>query len=249
MIDKPIPARILLTLSDKNSSGEEFIGLSTSLYQKGLICPEPRELRKDENILELIVTFSSVYTYKNWLKNAHVKKHWSEKFEFSLLGLPKTILEKDVIIEIDNVVNCSCKDSEIIFYLLSGRSYGFIGGLTCGNCLGIIPNYKIPENIKLETWLSLYEKVYGIWLGSGILEKWAFKELSNYRKGKLNSEGEKVRKELSEFFKKPVYISYFAEDEEIDILCLICGSAGEHSSLKKPNKVCNNCFTTFGYTK
>ena len=248
MIDKPIPAKILLTLSDKKSSGEEFIGLSGSLYHNGLIYGEPRELRKSKNILELIVTFTGIHAYKNWLKNDCVKEYWSEKFESLLISSPQTITEKDVIIEIDNVTNCNCKDSEITFYLLDGRRFGFIGGLSCGNCLGIIPNYKIPESIKLEIWLSLHENIYSIWLASGVLEKWALKELSNYQKGKLNLEGEKIRKKLSEFFKKPVYISYFVEEPDFDVLCLICGNVGENSGLRKPNKVCNICFTAFDYT-
>ena len=121
--------------------------------------------------------------------------------------------------------------------------------MTCGVCLGLIPNHKIPENIKLESWLSLYENVYRIWLASGVLEKWALKELSNYKKGKLNLEGEKIRKELSEYFQKPVYISYFGEDETVDVFCLICGNKGKKSGLKKPNKLCNNCFTAFDFTK
>ncbi len=249
MIDKPIAAKILLTLSDKKSSGEEFISLSGHLYHCGLIYGEPRELRKNKNTLELIFTFTDTYAYKNWLKADLVKKYWLEKFEVLLSDLPKTIAEKDVIIEVDNVTNCSCKDSEIKFYLLDGRRYGFIGSLTCGYCLGLTPNHKIPENIKLENWLSLHENVYSIWLNSGVLEKWALKELSNYKKGKLNLEGEKIRKELSEFFKKPVYISYFGEDDQVDILCLICGSTGENSGLRKPNKICNNCFIAFDYTK
>lgn len=249
MIDKPIPAKILLTLSDTKISGEEFLSLSTSLYQKGLIYAEPRELRRNQNGLELTVTFTGRYAYKNWLKNNFVKEYWFEKFENLLLDLPETISEKDVIIEVDKVSNCNCKDSEIVFYLLDGRRYQFIGGLTCGNCLGIIPNHKIPETIKLESWLSLFENVYAIWLASGALEKWALKELSNYKKGNLNLEGEKIRKELSEHFKKPVYISYFGEDEVTDIFCLICRSEGKESGSKRPNKICNNCFTAFDYTK
>ncbi len=249
MIDKPIPAKIVLTLSDKNSSGEEFIALSASLYQNSLIYAEPRELRKEDNILELIVAFADIYAYKNWLKDKRIKDYWSEKFQSFLVKKPQTFAEKDVIIEVDNVINCSCKDSEISFYLLNGRRFIFIGGLTCGNCLGIVPSRKISENVKLENWLSLYEKVHSIWLASGVLEKWALNELSNYKKGKLNLEGEKIRKELSEYFKKPVYISYFSEDEEVDIFCSICGSAGKKSGLRKPNKICNKCFTAFDYTK
>lgn len=249
MADKPIAAKILLTLSNKKSSGEEFISLSGSLYHKGLIYGEPREIRKNKNILELIVTFTSTSSYKNWLKDDFIKEYWLEKFESLLSEEPVTIAENDVIVEVDNIVNCSCKDKEIDFYLLNGRRFGFVGGLTCGKCLGLIPNHKIPENIKLESWLSLHENVYRIWLDSGVLEKWALKELSNYKKGKLNLEGEKIRNELSEYFNKPVYISYFIEEPDLEDSCLICKSKGEKSGLKRPNKLCNECFIAFDYSK
>lgn len=250
MIDRPIPAKIILTLSDTKSNGEDFINLSTELYHNGLIYPEPRELRKQENKLELTVIFTGVWAYKNWLNHPSVKKYWSEKFAVSLSSSPKTKSENDVIIQIDNIVNCQCKDSEINYYLLMGRRFsrGY-DGLTCGNCLDIIPNHKIPEGIKLEGWLSLYENVYSIWLRSGVLEKWALRELSNYKKGKLNLEGEKIRKELSEYFEKPVYIEYFVEEPDLEVDCVICGNKGKKSGLKRPNKLCDNCFTAFDYTR
>lgn len=100
MIDKLIAAKIFLTLSDKKSSGEEFLSLSTRLYHEGLIYAEPRELRKNKNVLELIVTFTGIHTYKNWLKSDFVKEYWIVKFESSLSETPTTIAEEDVIIEV-----------------------------------------------------------------------------------------------------------------------------------------------------
>jgi len=44
MIDKPVPAKILLTLADKRATGEDFISLSVTLYSQNLIYSEPREL-------------------------------------------------------------------------------------------------------------------------------------------------------------------------------------------------------------
>ena len=70
MTDKPIPAKILLTLADSKATGEEFIGLSGSLYRQNLIFSEPRELRRFKNILELTVIFRDNTSFKNWNKTS-----------------------------------------------------------------------------------------------------------------------------------------------------------------------------------
>lgn len=43
---------------------------------------------------------------------------------------------------------------------------------------------------------------------SGIFEQDALKELTNYKEGKLNREGERIRAELSKYFKLPVVTEY-----------------------------------------
>ena len=73
MTDKPIPAKIVLTLKDKTESGERFISLSTDLYQNRLIYATPRELRKQIEKLELTVIFQDVHSFENWLENVQLK--------------------------------------------------------------------------------------------------------------------------------------------------------------------------------
>lgn len=51
MTDKPIAAKIVLTLADKKATGEDFLGLSATLYQQNLIFSEPRELRRNKTTL------------------------------------------------------------------------------------------------------------------------------------------------------------------------------------------------------
>ncbi len=189
MIDKPIPAKILLTLADKKATGEEFIGLSGSLYRQNLIFSVPRELRRDKNILELIVIFRDKTSFKNWYKNAEIKEVWQVKFDNLLSEKPKTLKERDVITEVDKVKNCTCDKSD--FYILQGRSLQFVDELTCSNCLGQISYSKVPLEIPIEDWQTKHERVYLNWLESGLFEKEAYKELVNYKKGKLNLEGEK----------------------------------------------------------
>lgn len=245
MTDKPIPAKILLTLADNKATGEEFIGLSGSLYRQNLIFSEPRELRRNKSILELTVIFRDKISFKNWNKNAEIKELWHVQFDKLLAEKPKTFKERDVIIEVDNLKNCVCDKSD--FYILQGRSLRFIDELTCGNCFGQISYSKIPFEIKLEDWQTKHERVYSNWLESGLFEKEAYKELTNYKKGKLNLEGEKIRNQLSDYFKLPVYISYFVEEPDKNHPCLACGQKGSDSRLKRPNRICKNCNTIFGY--
>lgn len=245
MIDKPIPAKIQLTLADNKSNGEEFIGLSGTLYRQNLIFSEPRELRRNKNILELTVIFRDNNSFKNWHKNAEIEDFWHIKFEKILANKPETIKEKNVIIEIDNVTNCTCENPD--FYILQGRSLQFADELTCNKCLGQVPYSKVPLEIALEDWQTKHERIYLNWLESGLFEKEAFKEMINYKNGKLNLEGEKIRKQLSDHFKIPVYISYFIEEPDEDNSCPICGQKGFDSGLERPNRICEDCNTIFGY--
>lgn len=245
MKDKPIPAKIILTLLDKKATGENFIALSGTLYRQNLIYSEPRELRQNGNNLELAVIFQDVKSFTNWTKNKKVQEFWTNIFDNQLSEKPKTIKEKDVIIEVDKITNCNCKKSN--FLILQGRSLQFTDELICNNCFGQIPFSKIPLDINIEDWQRHYQRIYFNWLDSGIFEKEAYKELTNYKKGKLNLEGEKIRKELADFFRIPVYISYFVEQPDDNHPCLICGQQGIKSGLKKPNRICKTCNTIFGY--
>lgn len=243
-IDRPIPAKIIFSLSDKKSTGEEFIALSGSLYQNNLIFPEPRELRRNNNILELTVIFRDESSFKNWTKNSYIVKYWGTKLQEQLIRKPKAIKEKDVILEINNCKNCSCDKSE--FYILEGRSFQLNDELTCSNCLSQISYARVPLEIEIEKWQTNYQRVYLNWLESSFFEKVALKELTNYKKGRLNLEGEKVRKQLADYFKIPVYIGYFVEEPDLNQACLICGDPGTDSGLRRPNRICIACNTIFG---
>jgi hypothetical protein len=244
MTDKPISAKIILTLNDKKTTGEEFLALSNTLYRQNLIHYEPRELRQIGKHLELTVTFYDINSFKNWTKNEEVKTYHLEKHKSILLGKPKTVREKDLLIEVDNIKNCTCKKSK--FYILRGRSWQHVDELFCSNCFGQVPYSRVPLNIDIEGWQRQHQRIYLNWLESGVLEKAAYKELVNYKKGKLNIEGERIRKELSSFFKIPVYISYFVEQPDINHPCLVCEKKGIKSGLKRPSTICKTCNTIFG---
>lgn len=244
--DKPIPAKIILSLRDTSYSGEIFFSLFPSLYSLGLILDEPRELRRVNDDIICIVTFSDHHSFRSWYDHENIVKHWHGKFSEYLITKPQTIEEKGVAIEVDKIVNCTCSETE--FYLLDGRRMTFTGGLYCGKCLGNIPNSRIPREIELEHWLRNFERVYRIWLDSGVLEKWALNELTNYQHGELNAEGRRLQKELEETLKKPVYLKYYEEELGTHTNCLICGNTGIDSGLKRPKKLCADCRTAFDYS-
>ena len=246
MIDKPISAKIKMSLLDVDYDGERFISLSTALYHQRLICGEPRELRKVNGNLELTVIFLDINSYENWLNHSNIIKNWNEVFNNFLTEKPNTFQEKNVIVEIDKIFNCFCKTSD--FYLLQGRSLQFTNELTCGNCLGNVPYSRIPLSIKIENWQNHYQRVYLNWLESSFLESSAKRQLLNYKNGKLNLEGEKIRKQLSDFLRKPVYFKFFSAEPDIQLTCIICGAKGTQSGLKSPSKICKKCNTAFDYS-
>jgi len=246
MNDKPVASKIILTLADEDATGEEFIGLSTTLYQQNLIYSEPRELRKKEGKLELSVIFQDISSFNNWKSNPEVIAYFSPRFNAFLTEELKTVQELDVIIELDNVVNCTCDKPG--FYILNGRSMPFSDELMCGICVGNIPYSRIPLDIKIENWQKHHQRIYLNWLESSFFEKEALKELTSYRKGKLNIEGEKIRKQLAAFFGYPVYLKFFVENPDENNTCLICNGPGEVSGLKRPRKICKNCNIAFCFS-
>ena len=235
-----------MSLLDANYNGERLLSLSGDLYHQRLIYGEPRGLRKIDGNLELSVIFLDRNSFESWLDNPKVIENWSVFFSEFLKEKPLTFQESDVIIEIDEVQNCSCKNSD--FYFLQGRSFRFISELICGNCLNNVPYSRVPLTIEIENWQDHYQRVYLNWLDSSFLESSAKRQLLNYKNGKLNLEGEKIRKQLAEFFVRPVYLKFFTENPDEQLTCIICGSKGTKSGLGSPKKICKKCNTAFDYS-
>jgi hypothetical protein len=73
MKDKPIPAKILLTMVDKNATGEGFYWFVRFSLQAKSDFSEPRELRLHKNTLEFTVVFRDNTSFNNWIKNGRNK--------------------------------------------------------------------------------------------------------------------------------------------------------------------------------
>lgn len=242
ILDKPIAAKIIFSLKNISDSLVDFLGFSTLLYHKNLIFDEPRELRISKNGLELVIIFRDLYSYNHW-KEIIDSEHLA-KIKSNLSSAIETIEEKNVIVEIDKIKNCVCEKTE--YHILRGRSLQFSDELICNNCLGQISYSKIPLEIAIEKWQNYHQRFYLNWLESGIFEASALDELLNYESSILNLEGEKIRKQLSDFFQLPVYLHLFSEEPTMDKHCLRCGSEGIESYLNYPSWLCPNCFACFG---
>ncbi|MCK5742919.1 MAG: DUF2310 family Zn-ribbon-containing protein [Chlorobi bacterium] len=245
MIDKPVAAKILLTLENPKKDGKVFIGLQNTLYCENLIFSEPREIRINKKVLELIVIFRDVKSFEQWENHPAINQHWNLHFKQLLTKNPITIEEFDFFIEYDESENCTCENSS--FYILFGRDLDMCKELICADCLKQVSYSKIPKEIEIEDWQRKRQRVYLNWLESGLFEQEAFDELINYSTGKLNIEGEKIRKKLSDFFHIPVYIHLFEEEEGVNHDCLMCGSSGEDSGLGSPRKICKKCNTIYDF--
>lgn len=236
-----------MTLRERGKP-EDFIGLAGTLYRENLIFDEPMELRRYNNRLEYTITFRDINSFRNWKKNPQIVKHWHNRFKEQLTKSPSTKEEIDVILEVsEHKGYCTCGKTS--FYILLGRAYNYDKELTCNHCLCEVSYAKIPTDIELEEWQVHHKRTYLNWLQSGSLEKQAIKELTNYKKGRLNLQAEEVRKALSDFLMKPVYIHHFEKKAYLgwhSKVCLLCGNEGVSSGLKYPNRICMACNTVFG---
>ena len=245
MSDKPRPAKIVLALKNGKSASEQFISLSTTLYHQNLIYEEPRELRRVGENLELIVTFRDSKSSKDWVKNKIIEKHFGEKFKTLLRRQPKAILQKDVILEFDKVKLCDCKKPS--YYFLQGRTFGTCDNeLNCGDCLAQISYSTLHVDIEIEKWQRHHGRAWMNYFESDFFEAKALKELKNYSRGILNTEAQKIRRQLAVHLKKPVYYVYFVPEESQGSVCPICKNKGQLTGHGRPYKICRKCNSAFG---
>lgn len=248
MENKPIPAKIIFNLKDASNKGEEFIGLSGSLYNARLIYESPRVLRIDGNTLELTVTFYDHNSFENWQKHSMFKKYWESKFLTLLNRKPETVVQNDVLLENVEVKLCVCEKSN--YYFLQGRTFGiFDSELTCANCLGQVPYSLIPNEIGIDSWQRQHGRIFMNYFESSFLEKSSLSMLTNYKNGKLAIEGQVIREKLSLFLKKPVYYHYFILDEDSNTVCPVCKGNGTKTGLGRPSRICKKCKSAFGISK
>lgn len=248
MKDKPTPAKIIFNLNDSSKKGEEFIGLTSSLYNASLIYDSPRVMRLEGTTLELSVTFLDHNSFKNWQKNSMIKKYWEPEFLTLLTRKPETVVQNDVLLENMEVKLCICVKSN--YYFLQGRRFGiFDTELTCGTCLGQVPYSKIPTEIGIESWQRQHGRIYMNYFESSFLEKSSLSMLTNYKNGKLAIEGLMIREKLSLFLNRPVYYHYFNPNENINAVCPICKGNGNKTGLCRPSRICKKCNSAFGINK
>lgn len=245
-MNSPVVVTMELPLKKKflGNAPNELIGFSTSLVQKGYILEAPRELcrsKSNKHLLYLTCIFHDNNSLLQWEKDKDIRKWWIRKLKTFLTRRPKIIKFTDVIAEVDGVHTCSCtKSSSFILY---GRGIEKYSSLICGDCMGHVPQYRTKGNIAIESWSRIYERIYDIWLASGILENWAFDEMRNYD-SELNCLGRKLREQISNTYKAPCYYVLFTHEEDLSV-CPNCKASLTDSRWKSPNKICRRCNLAF----
>jgi len=228
-----------MELKNASDSGEDLISLSVTLYQRGYIFVEPRELRRrigQSQYLELICTFVDRHAVQRWWSDSIIQKNHRNAFS-KLRRRPKIIPSRDVIVDVDAIKTCSCKKHSSL--LLQGASIVPTGALICGECLHPLPNYAEPKGLDVETWSRLHSNVYDIWLSSGTLEMWARDQLADFDSD-LNKAARKIVTKAIKHYKVPAFYILFVEDGSSG-KCPRCGGKGTTSDWQKPQRVCKRC--------
>jgi hypothetical protein len=244
--EKPYPAIIIFKSKNIKETTDDLLSFSTSLYQYGYILKSPMEMRYSythENQIEIILTFIDEEHSKLWLDHPEIIKYYQNRFS-KLIEPPQVIFYPDAYLEADDERNCICKSWP--FILLSPEPFTDLSPFKCGKCLNHILLNKIPEAIQFEEWSVIHNHIYEIWLASGLLEKWAEKQLGKY-KSELNKNAVKL---IKRFYKKNrIHIYYQIWQKEYDNknICPSCEKKGKETNMKKPLYACKKCFLAFGY--
>jgi len=93
--------------------------------------------------------------------------------------------------------------------------FGWESALMCGDSHKPIPLYRLFEAQKEEKifdeirfWYREYERIYGLWIGSGAYELFAKKELENHLSD-INQAGIKLSQKIESLTTKPCYYMLF----------------------------------------
>jgi predicted nucleic acid-binding Zn ribbon protein len=105
---------------------------------------------------------------------------------------------------------------------------------------------KIPEGLNFEAWSTVHNHIYEIWLASGLLEKWAEKQLGKYN-SQLNKDLLKLIKRVKKINGIPIYYQLWQATYDDKNSCPSCKDKGIKTKLKKPKYACSNCYLAFGY--
>jgi len=242
----PYPAIVSIKSNNIEEAADDFLGLTGSLYQLGYILYSPREIRfsyTHENQIDLIVTFIDEEHSESWLADPFIIKHYQTKLS-KLTEPPKVIFYPDAVFEYDNEQNCTCKSWP--FMLLSPEPFTKLSPITCGKCLNHILLDKIPDGLQFEEWSAVHDHIYEIWLSSGLLEKWAEKQLGKYNSA-LNKDVLKIIKRVKKKNGIPIYYQLWQETYNDKNSCPSCKGKGVKTKLNKPKYACKHCHVAFGY--
>lgn len=236
--DRPVPAVVKLRLRNAGDDAVDFIALSTTMLSAGLIHDEPRELRRSPrtpSVLELTCTFVDGQATRTWRRQAKVAKHLRD-LSPRLAGVPRVERFRDVAFDDDAVATCRCRrPSWLVLDPPCLIEHG--SPLICGDCHERLPSYRVPGELGCGSWAYVYDKVYSIWINSGVLETWAFAELRDATSA-LNRTSEKLAHRTARYFGVRVVPRVFTEGDQV--ACPGCSSMGKELGWRSLT-LCQRC--------
>ncbi len=234
-----VPATIYLELIDSKYS-DEFIELSARLAQYNFIDSENRIIRASltkPNVIEIICQFVDKFTCDNWSKQDFIIDYFQEKFDNFLIKPPYTESFTDIISKVDELKVCNCENSP--YYFLTGKEDDYTGGIYCGICKSLIPNYHFNNlDIDISSWFDNFFHIYQLDLylyDSESIEMWCEAMLYDIN-SELNQKGITLSKELSILTQKPVYYAFLSKSGNYSFYCSICGKLISKISKHSCNK-------------
>lgn len=248
--ERPVPASIFFDLKDQLSEAEGFIEFSQVLWSSGLIFERPRTLRRDLNHpgrLELVCVFVDSRALANWLEDPDALAYYQYQIKPIIRSRPMVIRYRDVILDVDKVRTCACENHGHLIVEGQAPLLEYKGFLTCGDCLWGVPAYKLPSDVDLIAWSLTYRDVYKIWMRESAHHGWAYNELTDYH-SKLNSEGRKIARALSNHYKVKTYYHLFVDEPGGEPHCPNCGRMSREAPWERPDipdRICRRCHITF----
>ena len=85
----------------------------------------------------------------------------------------------------DEPLPCACRRRR--FLVLFADSLTNSSPVRCGRCFGPVPVYRLPRIESADSrrallrWQDAYRKLDALWIGSGVAEQYAYKQLSDVR--------------------------------------------------------------------
>lgn len=202
-----------------------LLGLLGCLQMNGQVLGRKYPISKDKNILSIYVGIPDTDSLCEKYNNKHV--------DDAILSLGGREAVTCIFVGEDHKLSNVCRCEKREFLILFTTFIAAESPLTCGNCFGDIPLYKIPsiyngEYYDIIKWEDNYQACDQLQMSCTVGEKFAVDQMERID-SELNRMGIEVCNKISEICKIPAYYYLYrgsgkSKEKERDRLCSRCGS-------------------------